>query len=211
MQSAALNRRSRRASPCCYPAPAGHSRTCYRPDAGALAAAFVAVVSSLPACVGFDIAAHAGIPSHVVQRRDFTNDAAYSAAIFDTLAPHQPDLIVLAGFLRRLVVPPPWRGRILNIHPALLPDSGAFGRGFFGERVHAAVLATGAAESGAAVHVVDAELRHRPGRPPRHVPVHPGDTPATLAARVFATECRLYPAAISAYLHDNPWILDSTE
>ena len=123
--------------------------------AGGLEAEIVAVGSSVPGVRGLAVAEDAGIPAFTRRRRDFASDAAYSAALLAALAPFRPDLILLAGFLRRLVVPAAWEGRILNIHPALLPESGAGGKGLYGERVHAAVLASGAAVSGATVHVVD--------------------------------------------------------
>lgn len=159
----------------------------------------VAVVSSVPGVRGLAIADAAGVPALTLRRRDYPGDAAYSAAIYAALAPHAPDLIALAGFLRRLVVPSEWAGRILNIHPALLPESPAAGPGFYGERVHAAVLASGATESGATVHVVDDGYDTGPVVGRAVVPVLPDDTPATLAARVFAAECALYPAAIARH------------
>jgi formyltetrahydrofolate-dependent phosphoribosylglycinamide formyltransferase len=172
--------------------------------AGELAARVAVVVSSVPNVRGLEIATNAGIPTAIHSRRDYPTDAAFSQAIYAAVAPYRPDLVLLAGFLRRLVVPPAWAGRILNIHPALLPESGAAGRGFYGERVHAAVLASGAAESGATVHVVDAEYDTGPVVLQARVPIAPGDTPATLAARVFAAECRLYPEAIRRYVAAHP-------
>ncbi|MGH2561250.1 MAG: formyltransferase family protein, partial [Thermomicrobiales bacterium] len=82
--------------------------------------------------------------------------------------------------------------------------SGAAGRGFNGERVHAAVLASGATESGATVHIVDAEYDTGPVVMKQEVPILPDDTPATLGARVFAAECRLYPEAIRRYVAARP-------
>lgn len=173
---------------------------------GRLDAELVAVVASRPDVRGVAVARAAGLPLAVVERRGFADDAAFSGAIYGWLGPHRPHLIALAGFLKRLDVPPAWEGRILNVHPSLLSESAAAGRGFYGERVHAAVLASGAAESGATVHVVDGEYDRGPVVMERRVPVEPGDTVQTLAARVFAAECALYPAAIAAYLHDNPWL-----
>ena len=171
----------------------------------------VAVVSSRGGVRGVEVARAAGLPVTVVERRGFPDDVAFSRAIYDWLAPHRPDLIVLAGFLKRLDVPPAWAGRILNIHPGLLSTRIAAGHGYYGGRVHAAVLAAGAVETGACVHVVDDEYDAGPIVMERRVPVEPGDTAETLAARVFAAECQLYPEAITAYLHDNPWIATSTE
>ncbi len=171
---------------------------------GVLPARIVAVVSSVPGVRGVAIAREAGLPTHVIPRREFDTDAAFSGAVYDALAPYQPDLLVLAGFLRRLVVPPAWAGRILNIHPALLPEAAAYaaGYGFYGERVHAAVLANGDRVTGATVHVVDNDYDAGPPILRAEVPITPDDTPATLAARVFAAECALYPAAIRHYLRE---------
>ncbi len=171
---------------------------------GQLRAEIVVVISSVASAGGLGIAERAGIPARTIARRGFTSDDAWSAAIYNELAPYQPDLIVLAGFLRRLHVPPEWAGRILNIHPALLPESGAAGVGFYGERVHAAVLASTATVSGATVHVVDDDYDSGPVVLRQTVPVLPDDTVATLAARVFAAECELYPAAIQRYVRSHP-------
>ncbi len=105
------------------------------------------------------------------------------------------DLVVLAGYLRLLPLDPDFDGRVLNIHPALLPKHG--GKGMHGERVHQAVLAAGDTESGCTVHLCNE--RYDDGRIllQARVPVLPGDTPSTLAARVFAAECEVYPAAIN--------------
>lgn len=173
-------------------------------SSGTLRAEIVVAVSSVAGAGGLAIAERAGIPSHTVSRRQYADDDAFSTAIYRQLAPYQPELIVLAGFLRRLRVAPTWTGRILNIHPALLPESGAAGRGFYGERVHAAVLASQAAHSGATVHVVDDDYDTGPVVLRRQVPVLPADTAATLAVRVFAVECELYPEAIRTYIRDHP-------
>lgn len=168
---------------------------------GELPAALVAVVSSSPTAGGLVIAEEAGLPAFAIQRADFADDASYSHAIYETIRPYRSDLIVCAGFIKRLVVPADWEGRILNIHPALIPESGAAGTGFYGERVHAAVIASGATVSGATVHVVDNEYDHGPVVRKATVPVLPGDIAADLAARVFAAECELYPRAIIAHWH----------
>jgi phosphoribosylglycinamide formyltransferase 1 len=171
---------------------------------GGLSAAVRVVISSKPDVRGLQIAQDAGIPAHVVQRRTFDSDLNFSKAIYELLHRHEVELTLLAGFLRKLVVPPELENRILNIHPALLPDSAAAGRGFYGERVHAAVLESGVAVSGATVHVVDNGYDTGPVVMRATVPVLPGDTPTTLAARVFEAECRLYPAAIRQHLADHP-------
>lgn len=108
------------------------------------------------------------------------------------------DLLVLAGYLK--LIPPAvvagYRGRIINIHPALLPDFG--GAGMYGERVHAAVIASGVRETGATVHLVDEEYDRGEILGQARVPVEPGDTPERLAARVLEAEHRLLPAAVLA-------------
>ena len=101
---------------------------------------------------------------------------------------------MLAGFLRLLVIPDLWLGRVLNIHPALLPAYG--GRGYYGTRVHRAVLDAGETRSGCTVHFVDNGYDTGPIILQREVPVHPDDTVAALAARVFAEEERALPEAI---------------
>ncbi|MGI8478059.1 MAG: phosphoribosylglycinamide formyltransferase [Thermomicrobiales bacterium] len=168
-------------------------------DRGDLDATVAVVVSSRPGVRGLEIAGAAGIPTATVARGGHPSDVAFSDAVYAAVAPHEPDLLILAGFLRRLVVPPQWAGRILNIHPALLPESEAAGKGFHGERVHAAVLASGATRSGATVHIVDDGYDTGPVVLRATVPVLPGDTPDTLAARVFAAECTLYPEAIAEW------------
>jgi phosphoribosylglycinamide formyltransferase-1 len=107
---------------------------------------------------------------------------------------HDIDFVALAGYLRRIEVPASYRGRIVNIHPALLPKFG--GRGMYGMEVHKAVLRAGERESGCTVHIVDDEYDHGPVILQRRCPVLAGDTPETLAARVFEEECRAYPEAL---------------
>jgi phosphoribosylglycinamide formyltransferase-1 len=97
---------------------------------------------------------------------------------------------------------------MINIHPSLIPESGAMGKGFWGDRVHTAVIESGAQWSGATVHLVDNEYDHGPIVAKTVVPVMPDDTTVSLAARVFAAECRLYPHAIATYLRENPWLLE---
>lgn len=169
---------------------------------GELAAEVVAVVSSIVGVRGLEIAAAAGIPTHVLTAQDARGTEAYSAAMYEVLAPYQPDLVIMAGFLRRLLVHPGWEGRILNIHPALLPQAAAYaaGKGFYGDAVHAAVLAHGDTESGATVHVVTDTYDDGPPLGQAVVPVFPNDTVRALADRVFAEECALYPQVIRAYM-----------
>jgi formyltetrahydrofolate-dependent phosphoribosylglycinamide formyltransferase len=118
--------------------------------------------------------------------------------ILGTLEDHAIDLVVLAGYLK--LVPPEvvnaYAGRMINIHPALLPSFG--GKGMYGRKVHEAVLASGAALSGPTVHLVSTEYDRGPILAQWPVPVHPDDTPETLAARVLAAEHQLLPAVVLA-------------
>ena len=174
-----------------------------RSHTGKLSARVGVVVSSVADAGGLDIARAAGIPASAIVRNDFASDALYSDAIFATIALYRPVLVILAGFLRKIVVPPAWEGRILNIHPALLPEMAfASGRGFYGDRVHRAVLESGATISGATVHLVDNGYDTGPVFMQQRVPVEPGDTAESLGKRVFAAETELYPRAIDAYLQE---------
>ena len=164
---------------------------------GELAARIEVVISSRPGVRGLSVAAAHAIPARTIERRHFADDAAFSAAVYAAVAPYRPGLVVLTGFLRRLTIPPQWAGRIVNIHPSLLPAFG--GRGMYGERVHQAVLDYGVKVTGCTVHFVDEEYDQGPVIAQRAVPVLDGDTPETLAARVFAAECALYPEAIGLF------------
>lgn len=118
------------------------------------------------------------------------------------LAEHRIGWIVLAGYLHLLAIPPRFRGKAVNIHPALLPDFG--GPGMYGDRVHKAVLAAGKTTSGCTVHFCDD--RYDTGQIILQLgcPVLPEDTPQTLAARVFAQECKAYPLALQRLLTAKP-------
>lgn len=164
---------------------------------GDLAIDIPVVISSRSSVRGVEVARGAGIETHVVSRRQCSTPAAMSARIAELLAPHDIGLIVLAGFLSQLDILPEWDGRMINIHPSLLPLFG--GHGFFGSRVHAAVLAAGMKVTGCTVHFVDAEYDAGPIILQRCVSVDEDDTPETLGARVFAAECEAYPAAIRLF------------
>jgi len=161
---------------------------------GRLLATIEIVIANRTDAYGLVRAEQARLPARVVDHRAYSTPQAFNDALFRTLAPYRVDLIVLAGFLRKIILPEAWHGRILNIHPALLPGFG--GRGFYGHHVHEAVLAAGAAESGCTVHYVDEQYDHGPILVQKRVPVLPGDTPDSLAARVFEAECEAYPEAI---------------
>ena len=139
-----------------------------------------------------------GLPVAVVVRRDFDSDEAFSEACYEAAEKAGAEVICLCGWLKKLAVPARWEGRILNIHPGLLPQFG--GPGMYGMHVHRAVLAAGEAESGATVHLVDGEYDHGRILAQRRVPVLPGDTPEVLQKRVYAAEMTLYPEALAEYL-----------
>lgn len=116
---------------------------------------------------------------------------------------HGIDGVVLAGYLKKLCIPRRFDRRVINIHPSLLPVFG--GPGMYGERVHAAVLAAhaepgGPRESGCTVHLCDGEYDTGEVLAQSRVPIEPGDTPQTLAARVFEAECKLYPRVIGRWV-----------
>jgi formyltetrahydrofolate-dependent phosphoribosylglycinamide formyltransferase len=161
--------------------------------AGSLSAEIVAVVSSRTKAGGVERARNAGIPAHVVSRREHADNKAFNDALHDALSPYDIDLIVCAGFLS-LFQPRRYAMRILNIHPALIP---AFsGSGFYGPRVHRAVLEAGVKISGCTIHIADDQYDHGPIILQDAVPVFDDDTPESLAARVHEVENRLYPEAI---------------
>ncbi len=154
------------------------------------------VVSSNPRAAGIAFAREAGIPVKVIDHRDYSTPDDFSTPIFEACRGAKVDLVVLGGFLRRLSIPADFENRVVNIHPSLIPRFA--GRGMYGMRVHEAVLASGVTTTGCTVHFVDNDYDHGPVIARSEVPVEPGDTPGTLAARVFAAECELYPQVIQS-------------
>ncbi len=165
---------------------------------GRVSAEPVLAVSSSAKAGGIARLQAEGLPVVVLERRDHASDEAYSQACYREVEAAGAEVICLAGWLKRLVVPRSWEGRILNIHPGLLPQFG--GPGMYGMHVHRAVLAAGAPESGCTIHLVDDEYDHGAPLAVARVPVLPGDTPEALQQRVYAEEMRLYPLALEAYL-----------
>jgi len=164
-----------------------------RIEDGSLPARIEVVISSHPDVKGLDRARKANIPAVTVNWKSFT-DKTFSEAVTEELDKHPVDYVIMAGFIRRYLFPKKYEGRILNIHPALLPKFG--GKGYYGHFVHEAVLKSDAKESGCTVHFVDLQYDHGPTILQKRVPVLPGDTPETLADRVFHAECEAYPEAI---------------
>jgi phosphoribosylglycinamide formyltransferase 1 len=153
---------------------------------GRLPARIVHVVGSKPGIEALERAAKAGIETTVC-------GAAEVTALVDRV---NPDLVVMAGWLKHWPIPDRWVGRTINIHPSLLPAFG--GKGLYGQRVHEAVLAAGVRESGCTVHFVTPEYDAGPVILQRTCPVLSGDTAGALATRVFAEELHALPEAVSA-------------
>lgn len=156
----------------------------------------VGMVLASRECPGAAIARHAGIPVVVEPGR------LPAARLESILQHHGVDLVVLAGYLHLVSIPESYRGRIVNMHPALLPSFG--GPGMYGERVHRAVLDSGAPTSGCTVHLCGEAYDTGPIVLQRTCPVLPGDTPETLAARVFALEREAYPEALAMLIRRLP-------
>ncbi|MEX2316476.1 MAG: phosphoribosylglycinamide formyltransferase [Pirellulales bacterium] len=153
------------------------------------------VVSSTPKAGGLKFAADAGIRTRVISRGDFpvgeAGDTSFGDAVFDACRDAGVDYVAMAGFLKLAPVPPDFAGRVVNIHPALIP---AFcGPGMYGHHVHQAVLDAGAKVTGCTVHFVDNQYDCGPIIWQQPVPVFEDDTADTLAARVFEAEKEAYP------------------
>jgi phosphoribosylglycinamide formyltransferase-1 len=161
-----------------------------------LRAQIVQVVASKPRIGAIPRAEAARLPLALATRGS-KDPAAFSASVFDPIRSQGADLVVLAGFLALVEIPPDYRGRVINIHPALIP---AFcGQGYHGKAVHQAALEYGVKISGCTVHFADDTYDSGPIISQHAVPVLEGDTAATLAERVFQAECQALPEAISLY------------
>jgi phosphoribosylglycinamide formyltransferase 1 len=153
------------------------------------------VVSSNPTAKGLEFAAKAAIRTLVVEKRKDLSPEEYSEATFGPCRAAGAEVVVMGGFLKHVLIPQDFENRVVNIHPALIP---AFcGKGMFGHHVHEAVLAAGAKTSGCTVHFVDNIYDHGPVILQRSVAVKAGDTPETLAARIFEAECEALPEALN--------------
>lgn len=155
----------------------------------------VLVVSNDPAAAGLARAAALGVPVAAVDHRPFGSDrAAFEGVLLEKIAAADPDILCLAGFMRILTpgFVGRFKGRMLNIHPSLLPK-------YPGLHTHDRALAAGDAEAGCTVHEVTADLDAGPILGQARVPVLPGDTSETLAARVLLAEHRLYPAVLRRF------------
>ncbi|MEO1237318.1 MAG: phosphoribosylglycinamide formyltransferase [Planctomycetota bacterium] len=167
--------------------------------AGTLDASIGLVITSNdgPAAKGLARAEALQLPGATVRRKDHADTESFSAAVFDRVREAECGLVCMAGFLSLLVIPDDFAGRVMNIHPSLLPAFG--GKGMHGRHVHEAVLAAGCKVSGCTVHLADNTYDTGPIVLQRACAVLPGDTAESLAARVFAEECEAYPAAVAAF------------
>ncbi len=162
-------------------------------DSG-LPARVAVVIASKSTAGGLARAARRGVPALAVPRREHGDVRSFNDALHRALAPFEIDLVALLGFLSPFEPRDRFAGRVINVHPALIP---AFsGHGFYGHRVHEAVLEAGVKVTGATVHFADDEYDHGPIILQEAVRVSDDDTPETLAARVQAAERRLVPEAI---------------
>ena len=163
----------------------------------------VKVISSRADAYGIQRCRAAGVPCIVVSKRQYPDPVEHSRAVFAHLNPDEIDLVCLAGWMNRLVLEEPWLGnRVINIHPSLLPAFG--GAGMYGRRVHEAVLASGATQTGCTVHYVTNEMDAGPIIAQRRLPVLAGDTAQTLEARVQAAEKELYVSALRDIAQGSP-------
>jgi phosphoribosylglycinamide formyltransferase-1 len=153
---------------------------------GRIGAKVVCVVSSKPGVYALERAAKAGVPTVVLSARDFVDQKAHDAAVIAAMEKYNAQAVVLAGYMSILSPDFVRRFPVVNIHPALIPSF--CGKGFYGRRVHAAVLDYGAKISGATVHFVDEGTDTGPIIMQKCVDVRDGDTPETLAARILEIE-----------------------
>jgi len=166
-------------------------------DSGAVPGRVEVVIASKEKAFGLERARRRGIPAVAVVRKQHPEVGAFNDALHAVLADYDVDLVLLLGFLSPFETRGKFDGRTMNVHPALIP---AFcGQGYYGHRVHEAVLEAGVKLTGATVHFVDAEYDHGPIILQEAVPVEDDDTPDTLAARVQAAERRLVPEAVRLF------------
>ena len=168
-----------------------------RIDDGRLNAEVALVIASREKIAGVERARARGFDVRIARVRDFPTEEAMHDAITRWMVEKDVRLICLCGYLRWLRIDEPFVGRVMNIHPALLPDFGGTGR--YGDHVHRAVLAAGRTTSGCTVHFVDEHYDHGPIIVQLTCPVLPDDTVDTLAARVFEQECIAYLEAIRLF------------
>jgi formyltetrahydrofolate-dependent phosphoribosylglycinamide formyltransferase len=164
---------------------------------GDLPAEIPLVISSDPEAYGITYAKEAGIPWEVISPGDHRGVKAYSEAIVAPLREARVDLVCMAGFIHLWTIPEDLEGKVMNIHPALIPSF--CGKGFYGSHVHETALERGVKVSGCTVHFADNVYDHGPIILQKAVPVLEGDDPDSLATRIFEKECEAYPEAIRLF------------
>ncbi len=164
-------------------------------------ASIVRLIASRDGIGAIDKAIKAGIPFAVINKKTFDSTEHFESVLLRELTDAQPDLIVLAGYLVQVPVPiiRAFEGKIINIHPSLLPAYG--GKGYYGLKVHSAVIQDKQKESGCTVHMVTEEYDEGPILAQSKVPVLDEDTPESLAARVLAKEHEILPITIKHLLN----------
>ncbi|MFB6232055.1 MAG: phosphoribosylglycinamide formyltransferase [Salinibacter sp.] len=171
-------------------------------DTGDLPAEVMCCVSDTPNAGALERADRHDIPTEVIRPSSFDSPASFGQALLDPLATYDATFVALAGYMQK--IPPnvvdEYRGRMTNVHPALLPAFG--GKGMYGMHVHRAVLDYGVHWTGATIHLVDEEYDHGPVVLQEPVPVYAEDTPEELAARVREVEHRIYPEALRLFADD---------
>lgn len=165
-----------------------------RIDHSKLDAEIATVIASNHHCKGIERAKAKGLDVQVLPRKSYSDKHAFSDAVFQACRDANADLLCLAGFLSLLVIPDDFAGRVLNIHPSLLPKFG--GKGMHGHHVHQAVIDAAETESGCTVHLADNTYDTGPILLQKTCPVLPDDTADSLGDRVFELECEAYPEAI---------------
>lgn len=169
-------------------------------ERGKINARIAGLITNKPDIGAIKRARSYNIPVNVIAPSSFNDQKKYESALLNTLKIWRPDLIVLAGYMLKIpaAIIRAYAGKIINIHPALLPKFG--GKGFYGLKVHEAVLDGNDTETGCSVHIVTEEYDEGPVLAQRKVPVHESDTPKTLAKRVLEQEHKLLPEVINNYL-----------
>ena len=155
------------------------------------------VISSAPDTYGTKRAEQNNIPVAIFQRKGYNDSEIFSNRIINEIEKYSVDLIILAGFLHLFKIPDKYTGKVMNIHPGLIPSF--CGKGYYGHHVHEAVIESGVKVSGCTVHFVDNEYDCGPIIIQRVVQVREDDSPETLAQRVFKEECIAYPEAINLF------------
>lgn len=172
-------------------------------ERGDIPASIAAVISNKPDAMGLQRAQNAGIATHVIEHHAFDSREAFDATLMQAIDARQPDLVVLAGFMRILTpgFVRHYAGRLMNIHPSLLPK-------YPGLNTHARAIEAGDTHGGATVHFVTEELDGGPPIVQARVPIEETDTPETLAARVLSKEHIIYPLAARWFCEDRLTLKD---